>query len=141
MKVIDELYNSVVFHMTTDELVRILEDIKNKKELEIEMLKFKINQFEMKKRVEEAYYQSLSPFKKIFAGRPPSHHQAVEYLVNVKNRFAEIEVIKQSIVTLNRIISKVQMELEKEEIILSPGVLEEIRKWKETEDNNDNGNR
>ena len=97
MKIIDELYNSVVFQMTSDELIRILEDIKNKKEVDIELLKFKINKFEMKKRMEEAYYQSLSTFQKIFAGRPPSHHQAVEYLVNVKNRFAEIEGIKQRI--------------------------------------------
>jgi hypothetical protein len=29
----------------------------------------------------------------------------------------------------------VQMESEKEEIILSPIIIEEIRKWKETEDN------
>ena len=28
MKIIDELYNSVVFQLTSDELVRILEDIK-----------------------------------------------------------------------------------------------------------------
>ena len=120
MKIIDELYNSVVFQMSSDELVRILGDIKNKKELDIELLKFKINKFEMKQRVEEAYYQSLSTFQKIFAARPPSHHQAVEYLVNVKNRFAEIEVIKQRIFILNQMISKVQMESEKEEIILSP---------------------
>lgn len=141
MKIIDELYNSVVFHMSSDELVRILEEINNKKELDIDVLKFKINQFEMKKRVEEAYYQSLSTFKKIFAGRPPSHHQAVEYLVNVKDRFAEIEEIKQRIFIINRIISKVQMELDKEEILLSPIIIEEIREWKETEDNHDNRNR
>lgn len=135
MLVIDELFNTVVFQFTSDELVRILEDIKSKKEIEIQLIKQKIHKFEMKKRVEEAYYQSLSTFKKIFAGRPPSHHQAVEYLVNVKERFAEIEVIKQKMFILDRIISQVQMESEKEEIILSPIIIEEIRKWQETEDN------
>lgn len=135
MLVVDELFNKVVFQFTSDELVRILEDIKSKKEIEIQLLKLKIHKFEMKKRVEEAYYQSLSTFKKIFAGRPPSHHQAVEYLVNVKERFAEIEVIKQKMFILDRIISQVQMESEKEEIILSPIIIEEIRKWQETEDN------
>ena len=64
MKIIDALHNSVVFQMSSDELVRILEDIKNKKELDIELLKFKINKFEMKKRVEEAYYQSYRHSKK-----------------------------------------------------------------------------
>jgi|tagenome__1003787_1003787.scaffolds.fasta_scaffold19479604_1 acetyl-CoA carboxylase alpha subunit len=135
MIVIDELYNTVVFQFAPDELVRILEEIKTKKEIEIQLLKSKIHKFEMKKRMEEAYYQSLSTFKKIFAGRPPSHHQAVEYLVNVKERFVEIEVIKRKMFSLDRIISQVQMESEKEEIILSPIIIEEIRKWKETEDN------
>ncbi len=135
MKIIDELYNSVVFQMPSDELVRILSEIKNKKELDIQLLKFKIHKFEMKQRVEEAYYQSLSTFKKIFAARPPSHHQAVEYLVNVKNRFAEIEVIKQRIFILKQIISKAQMESEREDITLSSNIIEEIRKWKEMEDN------
>src|SRR6476469_5557821 len=109
MIVIDELYNTVVFQFAPDELIRILEEIETKKEIEIQLLKSKIHKFEMKKRMEEAYYQSLSTFKKIFAGRPPSHHLAVEYLVNVKERFAEIEVIKQKMFSLDRIISQVQM--------------------------------
>lgn len=135
MKIINELYNSVVFQMTSDELMRILEDIKSQKELDIDVLKFKIHKFEMKKRVEEAYYQSLSTFRKIFAGRPPSHHQAVEYLVNVKNRFAEIEEIKRRIFIINQMISKVKIESEIEEIILPPIIFEEIRNWNGTEDN------
>lgn len=135
MEILDKLYNSVVFQMSFDELMQILNDIVKKKELEIEVIKFKINKFEMKKRVEEAYYQSLSPFKKIFAGRAPSHQQAVEYLVNVKNRFDEIEEIKQRIMVIKRMISKIQMEAENEEIKLPPVIIEEIKKWKEAEDN------
>lgn len=135
MEIIDELYNSVAFQMSTDEIVPILEEIKRKKEKEIDLLKFKIHKFEMKQRVEEAYYQSLSPFKKIFAGRPPSHHQAVEYLVNVKNRFTEIEKIKQQILLLNRRILQVQTKSEKEELIVSPFIIEEIKKWKGMEGN------
>ena len=127
MVIVDELYNTVVFQMTSDELVRVLEDIKDKKEIEIQLLKFKIHKFERKKRIEEAYYQSLSPFRKLFAGRPPSHHQAVEYLVHVKEPFAEIEVLKQRLLMLDRIISNVQMGLGKEEILLSPIIIEEIR--------------
>ena len=119
MKIIDELYNSIVFQMSSDELIRILGDIKNKKEAEIESLKLKINNYEKKKRIEEAYYQSLTTFQKFFAGRTPGHHQAVEYLVNVKNRFVEMEGIKQRIFILDQMISKVLRESEKEEMILS----------------------
>ena len=129
MKIVDELYHSMVFQMPRDEIVPILEEIKRKKENEIDLLKFKIHKFEMKKRVEEAYYQSLSSFKKIFAGRPPSHHQAVEYLVNVKNRFAEIDKIKQQILLINRRISQVQTKSEKE-LIVPPFIVEEIKEWK-----------
>lgn len=135
MVVIDELYNTVVFQISLVELERALNEIKKKKENEIQLLKSKINKFEMQRRKEEAYYQSLSPFRKIFTGRPPSHHQAVEFLVNVKDRFNKIEVIKQKLVLLDSIITKVQTTSEQAEIILPHVVIEEIRNWKETEGN------
>ncbi|MEH6949195.1 hypothetical protein V7068_19430 [Bacillus sp. JJ634] len=135
MLILDELYNTVVFEVSSDELIRILKEIKNKKEIDIDLLKYKIHMFEKKKRIEEAYYQSLSTFRKIFTGRPPGHHQAVEYLVNVKERFNEIEMIKQNIITLNSILSLLEAEPNKQEIVLSPSLIEEIRKWQETEGN------
>jgi len=135
MLILDELYNTVVFEVSSDEVIRILKEIKNKKEIDIDLLKYKIHMFEKKKRIEEAYYQSLSTFRKIFTGRPPGHHQAVEYLVNVKERFNEIEMIKQNIITLNSILSLLEAEPNKREIVLSPSLIEEIRKWQETEGN------
>ncbi|AZV41348.1 hypothetical protein [Peribacillus asahii] len=135
MLILDELYNTVVFEVSSDELIRILKEVKNKKEIDIDLLKYKIHMFEKKKRIEEAYYQSLSTFRKIFTGRPPGHHQAVEYLVNVKERFNEIEMIKQNIITLNSILSLLEAEPNKQEIVLSPSLIEEIRKWQETEGN------
>ena len=135
MLILDELYNTVVFEVSSDEVIRILKEIKNKKEIDIDLLKYKIHMFEKKKRIEEAYYQSLSTFRKIFTGRPPGHHQAVEYLVNVKERFNEIEMIKQNIITLNSILSLLEAEPDKREIVLSPSLIEEIRKWQETEGN------
>ncbi|MFB5283257.1 hypothetical protein [Peribacillus sp. Hz7] len=135
MLILDELYNIVVFEVSSDELIRILKEIKNKKEIDIDLLKYKIHMFEKKKRIEEAYYQSLSTFRKIFTGRPPGHHQAVEYLVNVKERFNEIEMIKQNIITLNSILSLLEAEPNKREIVLSPSLIEEIRKWQEKEGN------
>lgn len=134
MDIVDELHNMIVFQFSADELIDVLEKIKRSKENEIQLIKDKINKFEMKKRVEEAYYQSLSTFKKLFVGRPPSHHQAVEYLVNVKERFNEIEGIKQRIFLLNRIISQVKQNPSTEEFILSNAIIEEIRAWQETED-------
>ncbi|MFJ8246400.1 hypothetical protein ACIQ4Z_16255 [Peribacillus asahii] len=135
MLILDELYNTVVLEVSSDELIWMLKEIKNKKEIDIDVLKYKIHMFEKKKRIEEAYYQSLSTFRKLFTGRPPGHHQAVEYLVNVKERFNEIEMIKQKIRTLNSILSLLEAEPNKREIVLSPSLIEEIRKWQETEGN------
>lgn len=134
MMIIDELYNTVVLHISSNELVGILEEMKRKKENTIQLLKFKINKFEIKKRKEEAYYQSLSVFKKMFIGRPPSHHQAVEYLVNVKDRFIQIEGIRQSLVSLDQVIVNAQTIDEQGELRLPHIIVEEIRHWNGTED-------
>lgn len=134
MMIIDELYNTAVLHISSNELVGILEEIKKKKENTIQLLKFKINKFEVKKRKEEAYYQSLSIFKKMFISRPPSHHQAVEYLVNVKDRFIQIEGIRQSLVSLDQVIVNAQTIDAQEELRLPHVIVEEIRNWKGTED-------
>ena len=64
MVVIDELYNTVVFQISLDELERVLEEIKKKKENEIQLLKSKINQFEMKKRGKKLIISLYLLFKK-----------------------------------------------------------------------------
>ena len=108
MVVVDEVYNQIVFQFSSEQLVKILQDIKIHKEKEINDLKEKIKKYEKTRRAHEVWYQSLSPVRKFFAGRPPSHHQAVEYIVNVKERFNTIEKIKIRVSQLDRILSLVQ---------------------------------
>ncbi|MFC3884053.1 hypothetical protein ACFOU2_11360 [Bacillus songklensis] len=133
MDVIDELYHNVVFQLSSKELTKIMQCIKNKKEQEIEEIKDKISKYEQKKRAEEAWYQSLSPIRKIFAGRPPSHHQAVEYMVYVKDRFKKIEQIKQRMVELDKVINLLQNDLTIKEIALPTAIIEEMKLFRETE--------
>lgn len=71
--------------------------------------------------------------KKLFTSRAPSHHQAVEYMVYVRERFNSIEKIKQNIAVLDKLISLVHSEPSKEEIFLSGLLIEEIKAWKEAE--------
>ncbi|OIK14694.1 hypothetical protein BIV60_11135 [Bacillus sp. MUM 116] len=130
MDIIDELYHTLEFHIAPEDFINILLEIKICKEKEMAQLKEKIIKFEEKRRTYEAWYQSLSPFKKFFTGRPPSHHQAVEYLVNVKQRLSQIEEIKKKMAELERIINLVKNE-EQQAIVLSHSVIEELKNYKE----------
>ncbi|MGJ7922141.1 hypothetical protein [Neobacillus sp. LXY-4] len=133
MILIDEVNEFNIFQINSDELLDALDCIKKNKEEEIRMIKEKIIKYEEKRRLEDAMYRSLSPIKKLFTSRAPSHHQAVEYMVYVKDRFKSIEKIKQSIVLVDKLISLVHSEPSKSEIFLSGLLMEEIKAWKEAE--------
>ncbi len=133
MIIIDEVNEANNFQINSKDIIEALTSIKCKKEAEIRMIKGKIDKYEQKRRSEDAMYQSLSPIKKLFTSRAPSHHQAVEYMVYVKERFNSIEKIKQSIAILDRLISLVHSETSNEEIFLSGLLIEEIKAWKEAE--------
>ncbi|WP_342554785.1 hypothetical protein [Paenibacillus sp. FSL R7-0652] len=136
MLVINEVYHHTALQISSSDLLYLIERLKVKKENEIEMLKQKIEQFEQKRRAEEVAYQSLSPVRKWFAGRPASHHQAVEYMVQVKERFRKMEQIRRRIRDLDLIIEHIQIadHNQQEEIVLSPETIREIRQLSETED-------
>lgn len=72
MLVIDEVYHHTALQISSSDLLYLIERLKVKKENEIQTLKQKIEQFEQKRRAEEVAYQSLSPVRKWFAGRPAS---------------------------------------------------------------------
>ncbi|KRF62093.1 hypothetical protein ASG99_06755 [Bacillus sp. Soil768D1] len=133
MMVLDDLYNRVVFQISLEEVMKVLQGIKSKQESEIESMKTRIHKYEQKRRAEEAWYQSLSPFKRFFTGRAPSHHQAVEHLVNVKERYIKIESIKQKVAIINEAIRLLEADPEKREIILPPTIIEEIKAWRKVE--------
>jgi hypothetical protein len=133
MVVVDEVYNQIVFQFSSEQLVKILQDIKIHKEKEINGIKEKIKKYEQTRRAHEVWYQSLSPVRKFFTGRPASHQQAVEYIVNVKERFNTIEKIKIRVSQLERILSLIQLDLDMEQIVLPTFMIDEIKAWKEKE--------
>ncbi|MGO4529842.1 hypothetical protein AB4Z30_12250 [Paenibacillus sp. 2TAF8] len=136
MLVIDEVYYHTALQISSSDLLYLIERLKVKKEKEIETLKQKIEQFDQKRRAEEVAYQSLSPVRKWFAGRPASHHQAVEYMVQVKERFRKMEQIRRRIRDLDLIMERIQIadQNQQEEVELSPETIREIRQLSETED-------
>jgi acetyl-CoA carboxylase alpha subunit len=133
MVLIDEVNAANVLQIQSGELIMALHSIKRNKESEIMAIKNKIKKYEEKRRQEEAMYRTLSPIKKLFTSRTPSHHQAVEYMVNVKERLKTISAIKQSIAQLDKLIADVLSEQSTEEMYLSRILLEEIQVWKEAE--------
>ncbi|MEC0128676.1 hypothetical protein [Paenibacillus pabuli] len=135
MLVIDEVYHHTALQISSSDLLYLIQQLKVKKENEIETLKHKIEQFEQKKRAEEVAYQSLSTVRKWFAGRPASHHQAVEYMVQVKERFRKMEQIRRRIRELDRIAERIVHpdSIERDEIELTPETIREIRQLRETE--------
>ncbi len=131
MIAVNDYYQNPVFWFSSDQLIEALEAIKLGKQNEIEIIKEKIKQFEQKRRSHEVWYQSLSPVRKFFAGRPPVHHQAVEYLVNVKDRFQQIEQINRKIAEINVLIQKIHAESEMEQIVLANDIIADLKRWVE----------
>ncbi|MFY4773624.1 hypothetical protein [Metabacillus sp. RGM 3146] len=131
MNVIDDLYGRVVFQVTEVEFKDFLEKLKSMKSREIEDIKQKIDKYEQKRRAEEAMYQSLSSIRKFFTGRPPIHHQAVEYMVYVKDRFKKIEMIKRSMGDIDQVLDELKENSGRDDAVLSPALIEEIQLLKE----------
>ncbi|RUT35577.1 hypothetical protein EJP77_00705 [Paenibacillus zeisoli] len=126
MDVIDELYQRVAFQIPTEEFIHIIQLLVRKKQDDIDYIKNKIAQYEQKRRKEEAMYQSLSPIRKLFTGRPPSHHTAVEYMVYVKEPFKKIEVIKREIRELARVLKRIEDNPDSDEIMLSTHLINQL---------------
>ncbi|WP_285768653.1 hypothetical protein [Peribacillus sp. SI8-4] len=126
MYIIDDVYNKTVFEIPSEEALNDLQFIRSKQESEIESIKSKIHKYEQKRRAEEAWYQSLSPLKRFFTGHAPSHHKAVEHMVNVKDRYKKIETIKRKISLLKEAIGILEAEPEKRELHLPAGIIKEM---------------
>ncbi|PFA68068.1 hypothetical protein CN378_08125 [Bacillus sp. AFS015802] len=128
MKIRDELNRTLDY--ACDELTDILQDIKSHREHEMDELKHKIKRYEDKKRAEETFYRSLSPVRKFFASRPPSHHQAVEYMVHVKDRLKQINVIKDRIRQIDQVIALCRDHSSEEEVEVTSMMTEEILNYR-----------
>lgn len=134
MRIMNEYYQQIRLDIPLRVLIETLANIKSKQFEEINNIKEKINNYEQKKRAEEAFYQSLSPLRKIFTGKAPSHHQAVEYLVHVKERFKKIDRIKQQITELDLLISKLEINSNEHEIIIPNEIIDAIKLSRKMED-------
>ena len=122
----DSLHHELIGQMDSSLIIDHLLAILRLKQDEVNLLKDKIIKYEQKSRAEDVFYQSLSPIRKLFTSRPPTHHRAVEYLVNVKDRMKKIERLNEQASELRMLLLRLE-ENSPKELILPPSILEDLR--------------
>ncbi|MCS7462755.1 hypothetical protein N0M98_21770 [Paenibacillus doosanensis] len=76
------------------EVFPFLERYIARKEEQIAEIEQVIERYEKKRLIEERNYQAMSSFRKIFAGKKPDHHLAVEYIHYVKRPMEQIRQLR-----------------------------------------------
>lgn len=125
MEIHESLHHDWVATVDPSKLEQSLTTLLEAKQKEIQALRDRILQFEQKSRAEDAFYQSLSPLRKFFTSRAPSHHKAVEYMVNVKDRMKKIEALKIQSVEIHRLLEQFSHKVP-EQLDISHSILEDL---------------
>jgi hypothetical protein len=76
------------------EVYPFLESYIARKEEQISEIEQIIERYEKKRLMEERSYQSMSPIRRMFTGKKPDHHLAVEYIHYVKKPMAQIRQLR-----------------------------------------------
>ncbi|MUG70846.1 hypothetical protein GNP93_09155 [Paenibacillus validus] len=92
------------------------------REAQITEIEQAIGRYEKRRAMEERSYQSMSAFRRIFAGKKPDHHLAVEYIHYVKKPMEQIRSLRLEVEQARAILTEsqptdlidVSEELEKE---------------------------
>lgn len=79
------------------EVYPFLEAYIARKEEQIAEIEQVIERYEKKRMMEERSYQSMSVFRRVFTGKKPDHHLAVEYIHYVKKPMEKIREIQAEI--------------------------------------------
>lgn len=76
------------------EVYPFLESYIARKETQIAEIEQIIDRYEKKRLMEERSYQSMSSLRRMFTGKKPDHHAAVEYIHYVKRPMAQIRQLR-----------------------------------------------
>jgi hypothetical protein len=83
-----------VTHRKAAEVYPFLETFIARKEEQIVEMEQLIERYEKKRQMEERSYQSMSGLRRMFAGKKPDHHLAVEYIHYVKRPMEQIRQLR-----------------------------------------------
>jgi hypothetical protein len=76
------------------EVYPFLESYIARKEIQIAEIEQIIERYEKKRLMEERSYQAMSSLRRMFTGKKPDHHAAVEYIHYVKRPMAQIRQLR-----------------------------------------------
>lgn len=76
--------------VNAEELTNYLCEIKAKRLSYIAELHGRIERYEKRRAQQQAAYHKMSSLRKLFSGKAPDHHLAVEYMVYVRQPMQEI---------------------------------------------------
>lgn len=78
------------------------------REAQIAEIEQVVERYEKKRLMEERNYQSMSAFRRMFAGKKPDHHIAVEYIHYVKKPMEQIRKLRLEIEQARAILTQSQ---------------------------------
>jgi acetyl-CoA carboxylase alpha subunit len=87
------------------EVYPFLEAYIARKEEQIAEIEQVIERYEKKRQMEERSYQSMSAFRRMFTGKKPDHHVAVEYIHYVKKPMEQIRQLRMEVESAKSILS------------------------------------
>lgn len=95
---------------SSEVLRKYLHEIKAKRLFYIAGLHGRIEQYEKRRAQQQAAYHKMSPLRKLFSGKAPNHHLAVEYMVYVKQPMQEIAHLTDGNVVIDRVLLDLEGE-------------------------------
>ncbi|MBP2116701.1 hypothetical protein [Cohnella lubricantis] len=74
-----------------------LESLIEKRQQEIADIEEMVERYERRIRKEEQAYRTMSPIRRMLAGKKPDHHVAVEYIHYVKKPMEKARLLREEI--------------------------------------------
>ncbi|WP_027085579.1 hypothetical protein [Cohnella panacarvi] len=91
-------------HRTAD-VHSLLEALIAKREQAIAEIEQMVERYERRIRMEEQSYRSMSPLRRMIAGRKPDHHLAVEYIHYVKKPMEKVRELRAEVARYEAMLS------------------------------------
>ncbi|MBB6669672.1 hypothetical protein [Cohnella nanjingensis] len=84
-------------HRRSAEVHSLLEALIAKREEEVAEIEELVERYERRLRMEEQAYRSMSALRRMFNGKKPDHHLAVEYIHYVKKPMEKVRQLRAEI--------------------------------------------
>lgn len=87
------------------EVLPFLEAFIARKEQQAREIEQVVERYEIKRMKEERAYQTMSSFRRMFSGKKPDHHLAVEYIHYVKKPMEQVRKLRAEIQQARQIMN------------------------------------